>query len=107
MQACLTAAERKDASSDVLQTVLQAFATLIPRHPTIFRTYEAQIRNLLLKILATTPSASDPEMHYTQAHHDAARRIFVLLHHCAPKQGGTEKWAETLAGCCCCFPRYM
>lgn len=97
VQGCLTAVEKEHTSGKVLQTVLDGFATLVPRHPTIFRTYETQIRALLVKILSATVSASGHERRYTEDHHALARRLFVLLHYCAPKQGGSEKWDETLA----------
>ena len=93
---CLNNAEAKRCSASELRTVLEAFATLILRHPAIFRTYDAQIKSLLLKILASTSSDAGSNLHYTQSHSSAARRLFVLLHHCAPKQGAGEKWDETL-----------
>lgn len=96
VQACLTASEKTSVSANVLQATLEVFATLVPRHPTIFRTYESQIHHLLLRILSTTASGLEHDRHYAADHHTAARRLFVLLHHCAPKQGGSEKWDETL-----------
>ena len=96
LQACLTALEKAAVPGSTLQCTLGSFATLLPRHPTVFRTYEGQIRALLLKILSSTPSNSRPESIYSEAHRDAASRLLALLHHCAPKQGGPEKWNASI-----------
>lgn len=96
VQACIAAVTKTGASSDVLQTVLEAFATLLPRHPTIFRTYEGQIRALLLSILSSTPSNPRFESYSSEACHEAASQLHALLHYCVTKQGGPEKWDETL-----------
>lgn len=96
LQACLAASEKAAASSKLVQTVLEAFATLVPRHPTVFRTYEGQIRVMLLKLLSTTCSTETNERVPHRSCQDAAGRLLVLLHHCAPKQGGPEKYDETL-----------
>ncbi|KAK0364144.1 hypothetical protein LTR94_012068 [Friedmanniomyces endolithicus] len=77
---CLSNAENQRCSGSELQVILEAFATLIPKHPTMFRTHEAQIRSILLRILSVTSST----------------RLLVLLHNCAPKQGAADKWNETL-----------
>ncbi|KAK3679577.1 hypothetical protein LTR37_021396 [Vermiconidia calcicola] len=95
LSTCLSNLEKERCSASELQTVLGAFSTLVPRHPTIFRTHEAQIRSLLLKTLSHTSSAADSNFHYTESHKACAQHLFVLLHHCAPKQGGSEKWDET------------
>ncbi|KAK4543074.1 hypothetical protein LTR36_005851 [Oleoguttula mirabilis] len=93
---CLSNAENKRCSASELSTVLEAFAVLLPRHPTIFRTNETQIRALLVRILSATPSSPLEGFHYTVAHQAVAQRVLVLLHHCSPKQGSAGKWDETL-----------
>jgi PHD/YefM family antitoxin component YafN of YafNO toxin-antitoxin module len=93
---CLSNIESKRCSPDELQTILDAFAVLIVRHSTIFRPNESALRAILLKILGSAPSGSDNHFHYTAGHKEAARRLLVLLHHCTPKQGSSEKWSETL-----------
>lgn len=97
VQACIATADRSSNTSHVLQATLEAFATLLPRHPTTFRTFEGQLRTLLLRILSATPSGPEGERAYSTRHRAAAGKLFVLLHHCAPKQGGPEKWSDTLA----------
>lgn len=99
---CLANVERKSCESGELQTVLEAFATLIARHPTIFRTSEERMRALLLKVLSSThtetegPVPSNTGLFFTQQNKDAARRLLVSLYHCAPKQTAAEKWDEFL-----------
>lgn len=92
---CLSNVENKRCLPNELQTVLEAFATLIPRHPTIFRTNESQTRLLIARILSAT-SSHTPDVHYTEDHRAIAQRVLVALHRCAPKQASGEKWDETL-----------
>ena len=93
---CITNAEHQRCSASELLTILEAFATLIPRHPTIFRTNETQVRSLLVKIITPTNSGGDHDRHYSVIQRDAAQRLFLLLHHCAPKQGSGEAWDRML-----------
>ncbi|KAK5713141.1 hypothetical protein LTR15_011503 [Elasticomyces elasticus] len=93
---CLSNAENQRCSSNELCTILDAFATLIPRHPTMFRTHEAQIRSLLLRIISSTSSVDQSSRYHTLEHRESAQSLFVLLHNCAPKQGAAGKWNETL-----------
>ncbi|KAK4570025.1 hypothetical protein LTR86_002995 [Recurvomyces mirabilis] len=92
---CVSNANHQRCSSAELHTTLEAFATLLPRHPTIFRTNETQIRALLTQI-SSSGSLNVSESHYSAEHQDVARRVLVLLHHCSPKQGAGGKWDETL-----------
>jgi pre-rRNA-processing protein RIX1 len=86
---CLVNAAKHRCSAVELETILEAFVRLVPRHPTIFRTHETQIRLLVSKILCSeSPS-------YSECQKDAAARLSVLLHHCAPKQGSSEQWDKT------------
>ncbi|TKA31075.1 hypothetical protein B0A50_02043 [Salinomyces thailandicus] len=96
LSACLTNAENKRCSASELQTILEAFAVLVPRHPTIFRNNETQIRALLTKIISTTPSNPLADSHYTQQQQLTSQRLLALLHHCTPKQGAANNWDETL-----------
>ncbi|EMC97710.1 hypothetical protein BAUCODRAFT_107443 [Baudoinia panamericana UAMH 10762] len=92
---CLSNVENSRCSARELQTVLEAFVTLIHRHPTIFRTNEAQVRSLLCRILSNS-SSTDAVHFYLAEHRDRAQRLLVLLCHCCPKQAAAEKWDETL-----------
>ena len=93
---CLSNAENKRCSASELQTVLEAFVTLMPRHPTIFRTNETQIRTLLTRIISASSSNVLSDVHYTKDQQAVAQHLLTLLHHCSPKQGAAEKWDETL-----------
>ena len=95
ISSCLNNIEKERCSAIELQTVLEAFATLVPRHPTIFRTHEAQVRSVITRVLSPSSSAAEPATHFTKSHQAATQRLLVLLHHCAPKQGAGEKWDET------------
>ena len=96
ISSCISNVDNKCCSASELQTVLESFATLIPRHPTVFRTHETQIRSTFMKVLSSASSDVDSEKHYTEHHKYASQRLRVLLHHCAPKQGGSEKRDESL-----------
>ncbi|GIZ47468.1 hypothetical protein CKM354_001055800 [Cercospora kikuchii] len=92
---CISNIENRRCSAKELHTVLDAFALLIPKHPTIFRQNESKIRGILT-IVISSKSATISERYYSDAHRAVAERLLVLLHHCAPKQGGSDKWQETL-----------
>ncbi|KAL2350580.1 rRNA processing/ribosome biogenesis-domain-containing protein [Cryomyces antarcticus] len=78
----------------LLQTVLEAFCALLPRHPNVFRTYQSQIHSLLLYVIApSTTGARAPVPLETSG---IAQRLFVLLHYCAPKTASSEEWDKSL-----------
>ncbi|RMZ15144.1 hypothetical protein D0860_01814 [Hortaea werneckii] len=93
---CLNNVEHIRCSQSELHTVLEAFAILVPRHPTIFRTNETQIRSLLTKIISTPSSTATSGLSFSKQNQHTAHRVLVLLHQCAPKQGAAEKWDEAL-----------
>ncbi|KAK5166042.1 uncharacterized protein LTR77_008303 [Saxophila tyrrhenica] len=90
---CLANIKKERCPSTELNTVLEAFATLLPRHPTIFRTHEPQIEAVLNEVLSSGPTG--PTLHHSQKLIGTAQRVRVLLHHCAPKQGAGEQWDRT------------
>lgn len=92
---CLSNAENKRCSASELQTYLEALITLLPRHPTTFRSAEKNIRDVLNRIISST-ARSNGLQHYLDSHVKAAQKLLVLLHNCAPKQGAPAKWDETL-----------
>ncbi|KAE8383214.1 rRNA processing/ribosome biogenesis-domain-containing protein [Aspergillus bertholletiae] len=69
-----------------LETVLNALGELIARHPTIFRPFSAQIHSILQAIIGSTSPA------FPQNALDSAERLFISLHHCAPKNTSGEEW---------------
>jgi pre-rRNA-processing protein RIX1 len=92
---CLSNVENKRCSSSELQTVLEALITLLPKHPTTFRSAEKQIRDVLNRIISST-ARSNGSHHYLEIHIQTAQKLLVLLHNCAPKQGASTKWDDTL-----------
>ncbi|KAM3417639.1 hypothetical protein BST61_g5875 [Cercospora zeina] len=92
---CISNIENRRCSAKELQAVLEAFALLIPKHPTIFRQSESKIRGILTSIISSK-SATIVDRCYGAVHRAVAERLLVLLHHCAPKQGGSDRWQETL-----------
>ncbi|KXT15353.1 hypothetical protein AC579_10431 [Pseudocercospora musae] len=93
---CLSNLENKRCSSREFETILEAFVTLLPRHPTIFRNNEAKLRSILSSVLSGASLHTGSRCAYPESQRFAAERLLVLLHHCAPKQGSSEKWHETL-----------
>ncbi|KAF7597365.1 hypothetical protein BBP40_006306 [Aspergillus hancockii] len=69
-----------------LETVLNALGELIARHPTIFRPFSAQIHSILQAIVSSTSPT------FPQAILESAERLFISLHHCAPKNTSGEEW---------------
>jgi pre-rRNA-processing protein RIX1 len=95
------------ASSDLppgfLQTILECFNQLLPRHPTIFRTYLKQMHQLLGKIIAPTPSTKPgPDKTFgancraTADVSAAARHLYTQLPCSAPKGASGEEWQTLL-----------
>ena len=92
--------------SPLLETVLEALGELLPYHPTSFRPFVGQIRSLILRLLAPTPSnlLQDGSTKHsiieisssTGPCTAAARRLFVLLHCCAAKNTSGDEWNKTL-----------
>jgi pre-rRNA-processing protein RIX1 len=92
---CLANIDNKRCSASELQTVLEALITLLPRHPTTFRSAEKNIRDVLNRIISSTAS-SPASQHYLESHVQTSQKLLVLLHNCAPKQGAATKWDDTL-----------
>lgn len=91
-----------NTSSSLRLTVLECFSELLPRHPTIFRSYLKTLRPLLCRLVAPTPSTglSDDQQGapttVTAEVSDAARRLLVQLPCCAPKGASSEEWENAL-----------
>ncbi|KAF2163473.1 hypothetical protein M409DRAFT_37259 [Zasmidium cellare ATCC 36951] len=95
---CLSNIENKRCSARELESVLEAFAVLLPRHPTIFRTNEAKLRAYLSNVLSSSSGGFESGQLYSESCRSTASHLLAQLHTCAPKQGSSEKWAETLKG---------
>lgn len=89
---------------ELLDTILDAFCHLLPRHPTLFRPFAGQIQTLLIPLLAPTPSTILPMPQYrlsssnpcSRDQKDTAQRLVVLLHCCAPKGTSGEEWRKAV-----------
>ncbi|KAB8237654.1 RIX1/PELP1 family protein [Aspergillus alliaceus] len=69
-----------------LETVLNALGELIARHPTIFRPFSSQMHSILQAIISSTSPV------FPQTVLASAERLFISLHHCAPKNTSGEEW---------------
>lgn len=81
-------------------TTLKALCELIPHHPTVFRPFLTQTTTLVLQLIAPTPS--NLEVHLdgntgaiTTPIAECSRRMFVLMHACAPKNTSGDEWTKS------------
>jgi pre-rRNA-processing protein RIX1 len=102
VQSSLQIANAK-APASLLQTILESFNELLPRHPTIFRTYLKQIHPLLARLLAPTPSNKlgqeeipGTKLETTAGVVQAAQQLFVQTSSCAPKGASSDEWEKSL-----------
>lgn len=79
----------------VVETILEAFATLIPLYPTTTRPFVSKIRTAIRPYLAPTLSDDGPAPATLQS---ASRRLAISLHYTAPKAGGADEWTGLLSG---------
>ena len=94
---CLTLVKPAPQENDILCVVLQAFNELIPHHPASFRPHSAQMRALVLPLIAPIPSDTTQYAFLPSASvSEAARRLFVSLSMCTPKNASPEDWAKIL-----------
>ncbi|KAJ6446660.1 short-chain dehydrogenase [Purpureocillium lavendulum] len=76
-----------------VETVYDAFSTLIPLYATTFRPFGSQIRSAVRPSLAPTSSDEVLVPHSLQR---SAGRLAISLHHVAAKSGGSEEWSKTV-----------
>ncbi|KAF2680672.1 hypothetical protein K458DRAFT_392717 [Lentithecium fluviatile CBS 122367] len=101
IQASLQIASSSPPAS-LLQTILECFNQLLPRHPTIFRSYLKQIYPLLEHTIAPTPSSKlsleqtpGPGFEATTGVAAAARQLYTQLPCSAPKGASSQEWQES------------
>ena len=92
-----------DIHSPLLDVVLFAFIQLVPHHPSVFRPFVGQLRSLLSRLLAPTPSSNvdeDQDVNEICCPLSStvvlAQQLFSLLYHCAPKNAFSEDWSNTV-----------
>ena len=89
--------QQNPAQRALLEPVLESFNQLVPRHPTIFRSFASQIRTILLQVIGqSSREESAPVVRYscpvTANGMELAQQVFVQLHSCAPRSGSAEEW---------------
>ncbi|KAF2086951.1 hypothetical protein K490DRAFT_74142 [Saccharata proteae CBS 121410] len=75
--------------SRLQSTIIESFTHLITRHPTIFRTHCSRIKQRLAVILVAGATV------YPADGLAAARKLFIQLTCCAPKNGAQGEWDKT------------
>ena len=97
--ACLNLISSKPAGQEarqlkpgpgLLEPVLCAFIKLFPNHPTTFRPFSAQIHDVILPLVGSTQSPT-PAQESTAG---LAHKLFISLHHCAPKNSSGDEWLK-------------
>ncbi|RFU73563.1 hypothetical protein TARUN_8692 [Trichoderma arundinaceum] len=76
---------------NLIETICESFATLIPLYSPTFRPFSSQIKTAVGVYLA--PTCSD-EIAVPESLQRAARRLVASLHFVAAKSGGSEEWAK-------------
>jgi len=76
-----------------IDTVACSFSRLLPLFPTTLRTFSAQIITALKAYVAPTTSDSRA---VPQSLRESARRVLILLHYTAPKNGNSDEWAKRI-----------
>jgi pre-rRNA-processing protein RIX1 len=101
IQSALQIAASK-SSPALLETVLESFNQLLPRHPTTFRSHLKGIHQLLNRTIAPTPSSklgheqpAGARSDVTPAVSEAARRLYTQLPCSAPKGAAAEEWQKS------------
>ncbi|CAG7962234.1 unnamed protein product [Penicillium salamii] len=71
-----------------MEVVLHALLELIPRHITIFRPFNSQLRSLLTEVIGSSSGQFPGQVI------EAAEQLLVSLHKCAPKDQATTGWKD-------------
>lgn len=102
VQSCLQMASGKLAG-DLTLIILECFNELLPRHPTIFRSYLKQFHPLLARLVSPTPSSKlgneqivGGKAGVASSITVAAQRLYTQLPCCAVKGASSEEWQKTL-----------
>jgi hypothetical protein len=88
---------KTQAQSELVEYVLESFAHLLPRHPTVFRSFANQIRSLAFATLCNDPFHAETPAVVSSEAKAAASQLFVLLHQTAQKGGGAAEWERGMS----------
>jgi len=94
---CISSLQSSQCGLDEQQCILESFAQLVPRHPTVFRNQSADLRRIVEGYFTTMDT--DANIHYRTYPaplKSVASRLLALLHQCEPKQGSTASWERSL-----------
>ena len=95
---CINLAQGTEIPAELQLVILQALCELIGFHSTLFRPFLGQLQKLTLLLIAYTPSEASLENHVSPVSTpvaDSARRLFVLLHVCSPKNTAGDEWTHS------------
>ena len=95
---CINLAQETETHGSLRLIILEGLCELIGLHPTLFRPFLAQLQTLTLLLIAYTPSEENPEYHVNPVSTpvaESARRLYVLLHVCSPKNTAGDEWTRS------------
>ncbi|KAK8123638.1 hypothetical protein PG999_003556 [Apiospora kogelbergensis] len=98
-QACLSilkppsSSKAPKPSCNFIQTLVDAFSTLVPLYPTTLRPFNGQLRSVTRQYLA--PTSSD-DAFTPSGLQESSRRLVIRLHMTAAKGGGADEWTKHL-----------
>ena len=95
---CTNLAQGTEISGALRLVILQGLCELIGLHTTLFRPFLGQLQKLTLLLIAPTPSEASLENRISPVSTpvaDSARRLFVLLHVCSPKNTAGDEWTQS------------
>ncbi|KAL9060744.1 MAG: hypothetical protein Q9162_000448 [Coniocarpon cinnabarinum] len=94
---------KRKTQTNLMPVIFKVFSELIEHHATVFRPFDKQIRDLLMPLLAHTPSSAQ-QSNKTIGYRDllsaaqvSAQRLFIRLHYLAPKNSASQAWNDTLS----------
>ena len=95
---CINLAEGTETQDSLRLIILEGLCELIGLHPTLFRPFLGQLQTLTLLLIAYTPSEASLEYDVNPVSTpvaESARRLFVLLHVCSPKNTAGDEWTRS------------
>jgi hypothetical protein len=90
---CKSSSKAQDVPISTTEVVFRSFATLLPRHTTIYRPFVSQIRAIVKPFVASTLSDG---IFVPSSLAESARRLMVLSHLTAAKNAGGEEWGKAV-----------
>ena len=95
---CINLAQGTEITGALRLIILQGLCELIGLHSTLFRPFLGQLQKLTLLLIAYTPSEPSLENDVKSVSTpvaESARRLFVLLHVCSPKNTAGDDWTQS------------